>query len=95
MRGLTVLDTGRDGHQGHKEAQAAVHPDQDLVVHAALWARVEKSHEHQGCHSNGVQDESDQGKQTIPHLLVVCTCSPGERETSILSLSSLAQDIKF
>lgn len=94
-RGLTVLDAGRNGHQGHQEAQAAVHPDQHLVVQAALRARVKQSHEHQGCHGDGVQRESHQGKQAIPHLLVVCTCSPVERETSILSLSSLAQNIKF
>lgn len=73
---LTILDTGRDGCHGDEHAQATVHAQEDLVVHAVVPLCVKHSHQSQASNSNGIHDECHQGQGGVPQLIADSACSP-------------------
>jgi len=67
---LTGLNAGRDGQQGHDEAQATVDSQEELVEEAGLWVRVELDHKHHGSHCHREQCQCDKSQCCIPHFII-------------------------
>ena len=80
--GLTSLDEGWDGEEGHDEAEAGVHSQEDLVEGAGLGVGVVQAHEHQRPHSDREQQQGDQAQSCVPHPVILNARRPGGRPVS-------------